>query len=249
MANERLRAALLEKRLTPEDLAEAMGVDRKTADRWLRGTRPYRKHRYDIAKRLGVDEAYLWPDGLPRKQVEDISDSELVAVYPHRSDVPREVWERLFETAEQDIGLLDYDGLFLAEDAALQRILMCKAEDGVRVRLLLGDPESPHLGAATEDRHATAGKVRSAITAYRPLRAAGNVEFRLHRTVLFSSIYRADDQLLVNTHIHGVPAAHAPVWHLRRISGGEVASAFRDSFEHVWDTARPRFLPRPRHAY
>jgi hypothetical protein len=33
------------------------------------------------------------------------------------------------------------------------------------------------------------------------------VEFRLHRTVLYNSIYRADDQVLVNTHVFGLAAA------------------------------------------
>ena len=71
--------------------------------------------------------------------------SEVVAVYPHRSDVPRAVWERLFSAAEREIGVLVYAGLFLAEDAALQKILAAKARAGVRVRVLLGDPQSPQV--------------------------------------------------------------------------------------------------------
>ena len=39
--------------------------------------------------------------------------------------------------------MLVYAGLFLAEDAALQKILADKARAGVRVRVLLGDPEQP----------------------------------------------------------------------------------------------------------
>jgi hypothetical protein len=41
------------------------------------------------------------------------------------------------------------------------------------------------------------------------------IEIRLHRTVLYNSIYRADDQLLVNQHAYGLPAAQAPVFCLR----------------------------------
>ena len=40
--------------------------------------------------------------------------------------------------------------------------------------------------------------------------ARAGVEIRLHRTVLYNSIYIADDQALVNCHIYGVPAARAP---------------------------------------
>ena len=46
-----------------------------------------------------------------------------------------------------------------------------------------------------------AAKIRNALTLYRPLRAVENMEIRLHRTVLYNSIYRADDQLMVNQHI------------------------------------------------
>ena len=46
-----------------------------------------------------------------------------------------------------------------------------------------------------------AAKVRNAIMLFGKLLAEPGVEFRLHRTVLYNSIYRADDQVLVNTHI------------------------------------------------
>ena len=48
----------------------------------------------------GVDEVYLWPDALPRNQVAIASESVINAVYPHRSEVPRDGWERLFTSAE-----------------------------------------------------------------------------------------------------------------------------------------------------
>jgi hypothetical protein len=84
-----------------------------------------------------------------------------------------------------------------------------------------------------------AAKIRNALALYRPLRAAQGVEFRFHRTVLYNSIYLADYQLLVNTHIHGVAAAQAPVWHLHKLAGGELTSLYIDSFERVWESATP----------
>jgi hypothetical protein len=72
---------------------------------------------------------------------------------------------------------------------------------------------------------------------YRPLRAVEGVEFRFHRTVLYNSIYRADDQVLVNTHLFRVTAPHAPVWHLHKLPAGELAGLYIDSFERVWETA------------
>jgi len=61
----------------------------------------------------------------------------------------------------------------------------------------------------------------------------------MHSTVLYNSIYRADDQILVNTHIYNCPAAQAPVLHLRRVAGGSMVSTYLESFERVWDGATP----------
>src|SRR5690242_15790169 len=108
MPNERLRAALLEHGLTPMLLADRVGVDHKTVERWIAGRLPYRRLRYAVAAQLGVDESYLWPGALSREQVWAASNSEVVAIYPHRSDVPLEAWRHLFKGAEREIGVLVY---------------------------------------------------------------------------------------------------------------------------------------------
>jgi transcriptional regulator with XRE-family HTH domain len=242
MANERLRAALLQHGVSTSALASELGVDHKTVERWIGGRTPYRRHRFAIATQLGVDEVYLWPDALSRDQVAMASEGEIVAVYPHRSDVPRDAWERLFADADSEIGILVYAGLFLAEDPSAQRTLIEKAKAGVRVRVLLGDPASPQVAARGTDEgvdDAMAAKIRNALVLYRPLRKTEGVEVRYHQTVLYNSIYRADDHLLVNTHIYGVTAAYAPVWHLKKIPGGEIAGIYLESFERVWDTGTP----------
>lgn len=243
MRNERLRALLLERGKTPDQLAEHVGVDAKTVERWItRGRLPYRRHRFEVASFLGVDEAYIWPDALGKDEVAAVSESEIVAVWPHRSEVPRDLWGHLFSQAVREIGVLVYSGLFLSEDAGVQKIFKDKASKGVRVRILLGDPDSPVVNDRGEDegvRGAMAAKIRNALALYRPMRAAGAVEFRFHRTILYNSIYRADDQVLVNTHVYGVTAAVAPVWHLRKLPGGELAGLYIDSFEQVWETATP----------
>ncbi len=153
MRNERLRALLLERGKTPDQLADAAQVDAKTVERWItKGRVPYRRHRFEVASFLGVDESYIWPDALGRDEVAVVSESEVVAVYPHRSEVPRDVWGHLFSAAEREIGVLVYSGLFLSEDAGIQKILKDKAAAGVRVRILLGDPDSEGRRAARRGR-------------------------------------------------------------------------------------------------
>jgi hypothetical protein len=224
-------------------LAEAIAVDEKTVERWIsQGRTPYRRHRYAAATFLGLDEGYLWPDALSGEQITAASASEIVSVYPHRWSVPRDLWGRLFETAEEEIGILVYSGLFIAEDSGLQKLFASKARAGVRVRILLGDPDSPHIAQRGADEgidDAMAAKVRSVIRFYRPLSDVDGVEIRLHGTVLYNSIYRADDQILVNTHVYGVGASNAPFLHLRRVAGGDMVNTYETSFERVWEGARP----------
>jgi transcriptional regulator with XRE-family HTH domain len=242
MRNERLRALLLERGESLDKLAEAVHVDPKTVERWITtGRIPYRNHRFAVASFFGVDESYIWPDALGRDEVTAVSQSEVVQVWPHRWDVPRDTLGRFFSQAEREIGVLVYSGVFIAEDMCVLRLFADRARAGVRVRILLGDPDSPNVAerGATEGigGDALTSKVRSSLVLFRPLLTEPGVEIRLHGTVLYNSIYRADEQLLVNTHIYGVMANNAPVFHLRKIPGGEMASTYMDSFERVWDGA------------
>lgn len=50
---------------------------------------------------------------------------------------------------------------------------------------------------------------------------------------------RFDEEMLVNTHVYGFMAAHAPVLHLRRLSGGDLFETYSESFDSVWNAAKP----------
>jgi hypothetical protein len=243
LANERLRALLLERRVTTAKLAEAVQVDAKTVERWIvAGRVPYRKHRYNVAAFFGVDESFIWPDALDWDQVAAASESEIIAVYPTRWAAPRDAWEHLFGQAEREIGILAYSCHFLAEDAGIRRLLADKAASGVRVRILLGDPDSPFVlerGRSEGIDDTMPSKVRSAIAMFRPLQLVANTEIRLHGTILYNSIYLGDENLLVNTHIYGIMANNAPFFHLRKLPGGAMAAAYLESFERVWNESEP----------
>jgi len=212
-------------------------VDPKTVRRWLDGRVPQARHRWALADLVGRHEFDLWPQLTGAEPV----SPEVVATYPHRSAVPAQVWHALFAGAETEIGVLVYSGLFLAEDAECLQLLAAKAADGARVRILLGDPDDPHVDRRGEEEGidlAMAAKVRNALVLYRPLLRVPGVELRLHGTVLYSSIFRTDDQVLINPHVYGLAAAHAPVLHLRRQTDGGLVSTYLDGFERVWGAAR-----------
>lgn len=240
--NEPLRQALIRARLSEDDIAAHLGVDPKTVQRWLNGRVPYPRSRTALADLVGLDEADLWPDaGGPLTT--RARPAELGAVYPHRWAIPRDAWTRFFQSAEHEIGILAYSALFLAEDAGLLGTLADRACRGVRVRIALGDPDSPGVAQRGQEEgigDAMAAKVRNALKLYRAtLAQVDRVEIRLHQTVLYNSIYQVDDQLLVNQHTYGVPASHSPVFCFRESDGGDMLAAYLDSFKRVWASAKP----------
>jgi hypothetical protein len=237
---------MLRTRTTLDDLALCCGVDVKTVERWLSlGRVPHRANRWDAARRLGYEEDYLWPEapGRDRGRRLEASQSELVRIYPDRGSVPREAWHQLFSGAREEISVLVYAALFLAEDVALRRLLAGQARAGVRVRLLFGDPACAAVGQRGEEEGigavAIGAKIRNVLALFGPLVQAGDAEIRLHDTVLYNSIYAADDQVLVNVHIHGNVATCAPVLHLRKVSGGTMVNTYLDCYNRIWDQAKP----------
>jgi transcriptional regulator with XRE-family HTH domain len=238
MVNERLRRCMLRAGLATETLAEAAQVSTKTVERWLRGeVVPYPRTRYRVAAILQEDESYLWPGTVDRAA---LTGAELVATYPRRADVPGHVWTELLRQAERNVDVLAFAGLFLTEEHPdWTPLLLSRAQGGARVRLLLGDPAGASLTARDVEHKiggGVAGRVRAVLAYYRPL--AGVAEIRLHDTPLYNSIYRFDDEMLVNTHVYGILAAYTPVLHLRRVDGAYFGT-YLESFERVWGSARP----------
>jgi hypothetical protein len=201
VVNERLRQAILDADMSLNDLAAAVEVDAKSAERWItKGRVPHPRNRAKTARVLGLDESVLWPQ-LEDARARAVVSSEVLRVYPHRGAVPASSWYELIMAAE--------------EHAVARR----GAEEGV--------------GEAMKAR------IELSMSYLGPAFAAPGVEVRLHATTLYNSIFRFDDDLLVNTHAYGAVAAKSPVMHVRRIAGGRLFDHYMASFERVWEQAEP----------
>ena len=135
--NDLLRRALEEARLTEEEVAKRLDVDPKTVRRWLSGRIPYPRHRATLCDLLDRTADDLWPHLSAPRPLPEPPGAQILATYPHRWAVPRAVWQHHFASARQEIGILAYAGLFLAEDQGVMRTIADKARDGVTVRILL----------------------------------------------------------------------------------------------------------------
>jgi hypothetical protein len=242
--NERLRSAIAEAHATIDDVAARVGVDRKTVERWITtGRVPHARHRWATAEYIERDEAYLWPQILEEKRAIDASRAELIALYPSRAAVPHVLWQQLLDAAQRRIDLLVYASLFLPDgNPELASQLAAKAQAGAEVRLLLGDPDSDAVALRGEEEGigaGMAGRINLSLSYLRPAREAHGVDLRLHGTTLYNSIYRYDDDMLVNAHAFGAPAAQSIVLHFRRIAGGSMFKHYTESFKRVWEQATP----------
>jgi hypothetical protein len=74
---------------------------------------------------------------------------------------------------------------------------------------------------------------------YRPLIGCEGVGVHLHDTTLYNSIYRFDEEMLVNAHLYATNAYAAPVLHLRHLAGGQIFENYAKSFEAVWRNSSP----------
>jgi hypothetical protein len=248
VANERLRSCITSARLTIPDVAAQVGVDPKTVERWIiLGRVPHRSHRWATASLLGTDEAYLWPEIAEDRRTQAASATEFVTLYPNRGAVPGTLWRSLLDNATHHIDVLVFSGLFLPDGyPEVAKLIAAKAEEGTKVRLALGDPDCDAVRLRGEEERigdGLAARVRLSLVYLRDAIGTPGVELRFHATTLYNSIYRFDDDMLVNAHVYGAPAAHSPVLHLRRLAGGRLVDHYQASFERVWDQASPAGEP------
>lgn len=241
--NHRLRSVMAAADLTSVTLAEQVGTDPKTVERWLtQGRCPHPGTRAKVCAVLGRDETYLWPELLSGPRAVSSTSAELVQFWPTRSAVEPEVWRAVMCQAREHLSVLVYAGGFLVEALGLPEMIADVVGRGARVRLLLGDPDAPILESRglEEGLPSLPGRARSAAEYLAPVAAMLDaVEIRLHATPLYVSLVGADDSWLVNTHSYGVPAKDSPVFHFQGVPGGRMVPYYEAAFDRVWATGVP----------
>lgn len=240
MGNQRLRNGLLAVGLTRAALAEQVDVDEKTVERWITKDRiPHPNTRARIVAVLGQDETYFWPGLLGTEQARNTTEAELVHMWPTRSSVPGDVWKALFKQATSDIDVLVYSGGFLVEAYDLVEVIRAKAAGGASFRILLGDSrcEAVRQRGKEEGLPTLPERCRSTLEYLSEVADLPGVQIRTHRTVLYASLFRFDESMLVNTHTYGAYAARSPVLHLRRVPGGQLFDYYDRAYDRVWATA------------
>jgi transcriptional regulator with XRE-family HTH domain len=238
--NAALRKALAASQLTETDVAAHLGVDPKTVRRWLSDQRPYPRHRWALAELLQTEEDTLWPRTPQSTEGHVLASNEQQNIYAHRWQVPRKVWWDLFETAEKEIGILVYSGLFLADDAGIRELLNKKAQNGVMVRILLGNPNSSQVARRGKEEgvgEILAARAKNSLILLRTLLNTECAHIKLHSTALYNSLFFTEKEAIVNHHIYGIPAAEAPAMRLEISSNPTLSQVYIESFQKIWEFA------------
>ncbi|WP_214416487.1 DUF5919 domain-containing protein [Sphaerisporangium fuscum] len=243
MANVLLRRAMQDAKVTDRDLAQRCGVDVKTVARWVQDeTRiPHQRHQWAAAEVLGVDSSMLWPEAI-RNTVKTGPDREILSVYPYRSACPKSIWRSLMGSAAKEMIFAGYTNYFLwLEHPNLAKVLKRKAEQGCRIRFLVGDPESE----VTRHREQVEGvpltvstRIRITLSELERLRAVPGIEARFSDDHISMSVFRFDTEMLVTPHLARLVGHDAPMLHLRRRQDDGLFDRFAYHVTELWDGGR-----------
>jgi hypothetical protein len=245
--NDVLRRALADAKLTPAGLASKLSVDPETVQRWVadEGRTPQPRHRWAVADALGVDEMTLWPNAA-RAALKTGPDREVQAVYPTRAAIPTELYHRMVAGARREIALCAYSyyGLWM-RIPDLSELLRAKSEAGCRVRVTIGDPDSPVTRRIEEVDPEPLSWTRAIEFSRQKLEALRDTAIEVRQTDLAwgRSVYRFDDEAMVCLYVvvtEPPVEASYPYLHLRRRQSAGIFDALAvRHVEGVWEAARP----------
>jgi hypothetical protein len=260
VSNERLQAAITDAGLDPDGLADQIGVDAKTIERWTSGRTPHRRNRIRVARILAVTPHDLWPDeepgpgesSQPTPAELPANGDGLVPIYLGDDDPRVPDRQELIATAHERIDVL---GLTLGVPLAGRNLtpqITERAAAGRRVRVLLAAPDSIHLLTFEAERRpdtritdapGLAWETERTIGFLQPLLQSANGEVRTHLAVPSYAVLRVDDQMLVSLHLHPIASGPEPILHLNREDHPALFDRYAEQFDWIWAGADPPLKP------
>ncbi|HEY6408435.1 MAG TPA: hypothetical protein VIY29_13285 [Ktedonobacteraceae bacterium] len=112
--------------------------------------------------------------------------------------------------------------LFLPEQhPGLIDLLKEKATNGCQVRITISDPTSPYVHDRDHEEQLEGtlpARIQATLQQFRELHHHPNIRLHFHRTPMYNSVFRGDDEMFVTTHLYGLHGSKAPLLHLRGIN-------------------------------
>jgi hypothetical protein len=245
MANERLKAAMSEAGVEPEQLADTVEADIKTVHRWIAGRIPRSRYRVRVAKALGKAEAEIWPE-VASQPLAAQRRSDFHGIWASSYDEGASTWGELIPQASHTIELCDYSLIDVLQTPGAPQLLATKATAGVNVRLLIASlqslwlalddwPPQSRQGLATEGP--LIQTVRQAHHRLSAITANTSIAARQALIPRCPAIRRFDDHMLVALPLWGTERLGAPVLHLRHHEDDGLFDRFAGHFQALWQTS------------
>lgn len=250
--NELLKAKLRECGLSPSQLARRVGVELKTVRRWLANA--YASVREDNARQaataLDCTPHDLWPTKFAPEPATARPDTPVPfspTTYASRTQVPIAAWQDHFTGAQTSIDILVFAATFLFDTLdGFTTTLTESAGRGVQVRFLVGDPHGDNMTLRGEEEgigESVKARSHNSVELLRPYTTTPGFAVRTHETTLYSSIFRVDNDVIINFHIYGSPGRDNPVMIFSRQQEPRLWATFERAFTRVWDDAQPLTSP------
>jgi transcriptional regulator with XRE-family HTH domain len=251
VSNDRLRAALQTAGIDPEQLADAVGVDYKTVQRWISGRQPRGRHRAAVATALGVTERELWPEAAIEPK-DGGGRMELIGAFARSDDVLAPDWKTAITEAGERVDLLDYTLIHILGAPGMRELLAAKAKAGCQIRLLISYATRARLATDTpldlpyeDDPPAAAMEIARSRAIINTLLEHENVHARKFAAMRFNTIVRVDQRMLVTLHLWGTAGEQAPLIHLRQLDHPGLFEQFAQHYQHIWEHASHPIQPEP----
>ncbi len=253
--NTNLIQAMDRKGYTIARLAKDTKMHVKSVERWRSGKgQPYPQMRITVAELLETPPDKLWKytaEQVPADETPSVlADTHVPfspTLYASRTQVPITVWHDHFADADRRIDVLVFAATFLFDTLdGFTTTLTQAAGRGVQVRVLVGDPNGDNMALRGEEEgigESVKARSHNSVELLRPYATTSGLDVRTHETTLYTSIFRVDDDMIINFHIYGSPGRNNPVMIFSRSQEPRLWATLEEAFDRVWDNAKPLVSP------
>ena len=121
-------------------------------------------------------------------------------------------------------------------------MLRNKASHGCRIRVALVDPDAPQAARRDAEERLDGGllaRIRTSLRYFSGLRDCDGAEVHLHRTPMYATVLRFDEEMIVTPHLYGRPGYQSPLLRLRHLAASSIFDTYVTHFDDVWATSTP----------
>ena len=236
--------AINQANLTPDAVAQALGIDHAQVEQWANGTKtPNLRLRNQFSKLVEIPTRKLWPDHV------DHAELSTQAEYDKLIGIPAETWAELLAQATHHIDMLGGGyGWWLEQNPQFNQLAREKTRDGLQIRICQADPNGDTVRQrdALEAQRTTLtpgnliGGIETAASMWRhALQGLDNAELRGTEHAYEQFIIRFDDYLITSPYLMGMRGTltYAELIH-RDSHNRKFDHLVNGHFEPIWGASR-----------